>query len=580
MDEMTPREVAELWLKRGASVLPLRADKAPVTHLVPRGFHQASHKESELWWFDHDDTAMVGVVPGSMQLLVLDVDVKHGVKGDVHLAELEAEHSLIPRGAQATTVSGGKHIYLRKRDAFVDIGNSDACEGVNVRSDNGYVVATGSPGYTLHQAWPESWESVPECPEWLWERLLSAEYQQSAEANYEAPSEHVEEDWHPKVRVAFDIFTGQGDRHTTMAEAVMTLASHELIGLAGSTAALRELEARFVEAVRDRSSAAEATREFKRALDGARQRVQERPSTVVEEQTADRSFIEAIAEQAAERAVEMIDQREKPVDLLHIWTIRELLEDEQEISWLVPNILRADTYGQMAGEMKSCKTWNSLFLGASVASGKDYLGVYSVHKPGTVVVFVGEGSRFGWRGRIARVLSSYGISDEDQKDLPIHVIFEKAPVMSEKFQRTVDYIISDLDPALTLIDPLMAYHGAEVNSASLHEEGALLNSMSSPFIEHGSTLLVLNHFNKTGSGRGFSRITMAGSGEWSDSWCFMTVREEPDLAAGKFFVGAEFGNRDTGGKKLDIDLELGTPDTFGRITAPLKFSCRESSAEA
>ncbi len=76
----------------------------------------------------------------------------------------------------------------------------------------------------------------------------------------------------------------------------------------------------------------------------------------------------------------------------------------------------------------------------------------------------------------------------------------------------------------------------------------------------GASLLVVNHFNQTGGGSSLKRITMAGSGEWADSWVLLEHREKPDVAVGVFALSVEIGSRQWGGSVWDLDLDIGRFD--------------------
>ena len=56
------------------------------------------------------------------------------------------------------------------------------------------------------------------------------------------------------------------------------------------------------------------------------------------------------------------------------------------------------------------------------------------------------------------------------------------------------------------------------------------------------------------------RITMAGSGEWADSWLLLAHREPPEVDAGSLKLTLEVGSRQWGGTTWDLDLEIGRFD--------------------
>lgn len=581
------RELALELIRSGARVLPLRADKSPVSHLVPNGFRDASDRTNEMWWFEHDDTELVGLVPGSLGMLVLDVDVKNGTRGPQQLdAVAMADTGMKSRFWDGTycvvsTPSGGYHVYLDKPVDDEHIGNHDLCKGVNVRSDGGYVVAPGNPGYSIQQG---SLSACVLAPSWVMRRLrasAAAEAEAKLDDPYGAPEARMEPlgEWNVQVHRALDSFDPRGDRHTSMMLAVAALCSHELLGYAGATRALMILEDNFVKAVRDRSSEAEAIREYRRALDGARKRVRANVSVGLEERDKDRTFIEQIIREhgGTEEDVENVLKIEQQPSQLQLWTMRELMAQDLTLNWLVRNVLVTPTYGQVAGEKKTLKTYLTQYLALAVATGERFLGQFDVEKQGNVVMFVGEGGRIPWTRRMPRIAESVGIPDI--RAVPIHAVFQTAPLLSPAFKGTVETVIEHLDPVLTIIDPLYAFHGSETNSANIHEEGALLTAVAAPFIDHGSNLLIVNHFKKGAESRGLNRITMAGSGEWVDSWMFTEERSPANLNTGDFYINIEFGSRQWGGSRWEVDFNIGVQNAMGEESdSPIRFDVRRSYA--
>lgn len=75
----------------------------------------------------------VGLWPGPANITVLDDD------GGLATAGL-----VLPTTYTVTTASGGRHFWFRKLDDDVAIGNESPWSGIDIRSDNGYVMAPGS----------------------------------------------------------------------------------------------------------------------------------------------------------------------------------------------------------------------------------------------------------------------------------------------------------------------------------------------------------------------------------------------------------------------------------------------------
>lgn len=251
------------------------------------------------------------------------------------------------------------------------------------------------------------------------------------------------------------------------------------------------------------------------------------------------------------------------------WAAHELLDADRTFRWLARGLLCQPTYGMLGGPRKTLKTYLLLFIGLGVAAGEPIFGQFDVDVPGNVVYYVGEGGRIPMTRRLERIAESIGFS---LKDLPLFLHFETEPMNSPVFQETLRRDLDELRPAAVIIDPFYAFHGIEVKAADLHQEGALLSSVSTPCAEAGASLLLGNHFNKTGTGRGLDRITQAGGQEWSDTWMLVSHRSEPDLDAGRFELLLDIGSRQWGGATWDLDLNIGRFDNdTGEFDGPITW---------
>ena len=247
-------------------------------------------------------------------------------------------------------------------------------------------------------------------------------------------------------------------------------------------------------------------------------------------------------------------------DLFRTFTMRELLAEDLTWEWMVKGMFSRPTYGQIAGEMKTFKSYLLTFITLGIASGRPIFDRFEVEHPGPVVVYVGEGGRIPWTRRILRCAEAMGLTADDLADLPLFPTFDVAPVSSLRFDESLERDLDQHRPVLFALDPFYAYHGAEVKSSDLHQEGAHLNTIRGPVEEAGANLLIANHFNQSGAGNGLKRITMAGSGEWVDSWLLTSHREEPNVAGGDIKLRLDIGSRQWGGSTWDLNLHVGTFD--------------------
>ena len=178
--------------------------------------------------------------------------------------------------------------------------------------------------------------------------------------------------------------------------------------------------------------------------------------------------------------------------------------------YLIRGIWPAGAYGVHAAEHKAQKTWNSLDLAVSVASGTPWLGALPVDDPGPVVVFAGEGGEGGIVRRLRAICASRDLRAEK---LPVTVC-TRAPHLSDATH--LQLLAEHLDvvrPHLVVLDPLyLAAAGAD--GKDLYAMGRLLERPQHLCERVGTALFVVTHFNRSREARGATRITGAGPAEW------------------------------------------------------------------
>jgi hypothetical protein len=244
----------------------------------------------------------------------------------------------------------------------------------------------------------------------------------------------------------------------------------------------------------------------------------------------------------------------EPTERFRFWTMGELLDQVGKFQWLVKGLIADPTFGQVAGEMKTLKTYLSQLIMIAKAAGVPALGQFEVGDVCPVVAFVGEGGRDPWARRIERIAEAM---DVNLRDIPLFPVFDAAPIRSEVFEKALNYALEEFAPGLVWMDPYYAYHGFKTEATNLYQEGALLTELSSRCADAGATFFVNNHFNQTGSGFNLKRITMAGGGEWADSWMLLKHREIADVENGVFRLCMEVGSRQWGGSRFDLDFNIG-----------------------
>jgi hypothetical protein len=134
-----------------------KKDKAPVGHLCPNGFEDATtNLEQVRRWFA-DGTALIGIPTGDINGFdVLDIDTKKG--GDVWL---RANSKNLPATRTYRTQSSGLHLAFQANSVLRNSAGNIA-PGVDIRSNGGYVVGWFAHNYKVElDAKPAAW------PDWL-----------------------------------------------------------------------------------------------------------------------------------------------------------------------------------------------------------------------------------------------------------------------------------------------------------------------------------------------------------------------------------------------------------------------------
>ena len=184
----TPLEAALAYARRGWPVFPLHHPdphrgcscinalkcKSPGKHPRTRkGLKDASTNPAQIrrWW-ELYPLANVGLAMGRKSgLVALDVDPRAG--GDASLCELIERHGELPATLESVTGGGGSHLFFAHPGVTFKNSSSELAEGLDVKTDGGYVVAAPS----LHASGKRyEWRtkrSPASMPGWLLKLLTS-----------------------------------------------------------------------------------------------------------------------------------------------------------------------------------------------------------------------------------------------------------------------------------------------------------------------------------------------------------------------------------------------------------------------
>lgn len=163
-------EALQFALDHGWPVFPCSVNgKRPAT---AHGVHDATTDLDQIAeWADNRPRCNWAAAMGG-GTVAIDVDVKDGARGRESLKALESDHGALPLTLTGVTPSGGHHLLL-KHDPVLSFGNtaSKLGPGIDVRSENGYILippsVIGGSGYQ----WRDPVLPVALAPSWLLDAL-------------------------------------------------------------------------------------------------------------------------------------------------------------------------------------------------------------------------------------------------------------------------------------------------------------------------------------------------------------------------------------------------------------------------
>ena len=252
------------------------------------------------------------------------------------------------------------------------------------------------------------------------------------------------------------------------------------------------------------------------------------------------------------------------IEPFRVWGLEELDDDDFRPTWLHKGWRSHPSHGIQAGMEKTLKSWIAATEAVAVASGLPLFGELESVTSGPVVIFTSESGRHLYHRRLRHVARAFGLEDDAFTGLPIHVIDERATTRSARFRATLESTLNGTEQVLTIVDPLYAYHGSDVEAGNVYAASEVLNAMSEITDGHGSSLNVVTHFRKSAEGRlSLTDITQAGPREWSESWVLVGHQEPPTgerIAEGRFSLNLSVGGRQWDGDQWSLDLTLGALD--------------------
>jgi len=194
--------------------------------------------------------------------------------------------------------------------------------------------------------------------------------------------------------------------------------------------------------------------------------------------------------------------------------------EAEDRRWLIEGLWGASAVGIIGGNPKCCKSWLSLEMAVSVATGSKCLAKYEVLEPGPALIYLAEDSLPMVRARLASLAKHHGVA---LADLDLHVITEPAIRLDlARDQVRLQKTVRSLSPRLLVLDPLVRLHRLDENSAS--EVSGLLSYLRNLERDLGVALVLVHHTRKNTSPGIEAGQGLRGSGDfhaWSDSSLYL-----------------------------------------------------------
>jgi len=202
------------------------------------------------------------------------------------------------------------------------------------------------------------------------------------------------------------------------------------------------------------------------------------------------------------------------------FTLKELYEqDFPPIKWLAKDLLPVGMMGAITGESNSYKSFLTLALAQSVATGTPFLGHFAIEKQGKVLIIDEENNRRIIEKRFKDMgveaheniifLSQCGI----QLDHTTHI---------ERLKQLVD----EINPVLIVLDSLVRFHSKDENSAS--EMRQVMKAIGSLVAEERSVVFI-HHHKKEGFGKNSGSNSVRGSTDIFNALdCHIGVKRNTD----------------------------------------------------
>ncbi len=184
------------------------------------------------------------------------------------------------------------------------------------------------------------------------------------------------------------------------------------------------------------------------------------------------------------------------------FTLKQLYEEKMPpINWLAKGLIPSGMLTAITGESNCYKSFLTLALAQSVATGKPFLGHFEVEKKGKVLIIDEENTR----RLIKKRFENMGI--EAHEDI-IFLSLSGIQIDHSTHFSKLKALIDEIDPVLVVLDSLVRFHSKDENSAS--EMSGVMRSVGRLASEERAVLFI-HHHKKEGFGKNSGSNSVRGS---------------------------------------------------------------------
>jgi len=214
---------------------------------------------------------------------------------------------------------------------------------------------------------------------------------------------------------------------------------------------------------------------------------------------------------------------------------------------IITEALFAGSPAVAGGIFKVGKTLITMDAAISIATGRPFLGSWTVPEPRVVVYFTGEGGPVVAQEYGRRIASSKGIALADVTNL--HWCFSVPRLESLGDLDDFAKVLEDTGAEVGILDNLMLCLSGE-NAGNVYSMGGVLGNAVRICSERNVTPVFVHHFKRTRATADqyapgeLADLTQAGVAEIAGQWLLLTRRQAYDLAeAGEHKLWLSIGGR-------------------------------------